>query len=231
MFRVQNLGRETMRIRFGECVLDSDTRELLVRGAPVHLSPKGFQFLELLLENRPRALSKSEIHEKLWPETFVSDGTLTSLLAEVRTAIEDDAHEPRFVRTAHRFGYAFSGMAEKIHSPRRASAPRVAYRLFWGAREIALEEGETILGRDPDATAFIDHTSVSRRHARIVIGGESATVEDLQSKNGTFLGGRRLDAPAALADGDELKIGSVAMRFRVFPLSGSTATAEDSAKR
>jgi DNA-binding winged helix-turn-helix (wHTH) protein len=223
MFRVQN---SRMRIRFGECVVDSDTRELLVRGSAVHLSPKAFQFLELLLESRPRALSKGEIHEKLWPGTFVSDGTLTSLLAEVRSAIEDEAHESRFVRTVHRFGYAFSGPAEDVRSPRRASAQRVAYRLFWGPREIALEEGETVLGRDPDATAFIDHTSVSRHHARIVIAGDRVTVEDLQSKNGTFLGGNKLDAPAPLTDGDELKLGSVSLKFRVFPLSGSTATAE-----
>jgi DNA-binding winged helix-turn-helix (wHTH) protein len=216
-----------VRTRFGECVLDSDTRELLVRGAPVHLSPKGLQFLELLLENRPRALSKGEIHEKLWPGTFVSDGTLTSLLAEVRSAIEDEAHESRFVRTVHRFGYAFSGTAEEVRpQSRRERASQVAYRLFWGPREIALEEGETVLGRDPDATAFIDHTSVSRHHARIVIAGDRVTVEDLQSKNGTFLAGRKLDAPAPLADGDELKLGSVSLKFRVFPLSGSTATAE-----
>jgi DNA-binding winged helix-turn-helix (wHTH) protein len=228
MFRVQN---SRMQIRFGDCVIDSDTRELLLRGSAVHVSPKAFQFLELLLESRPRALSKGEIHEKLWPGTFVSDGTLTSLLAEVRSAIEDEAHEPRFVRTVQRFGYAFSGAAEEVRAPRRKSAPRVAYRLFWGPREIALEEGETILGRDPDATAFIDHTSVSRHHARIVIAGDRVTVEDLQSKNGTFLGGKKLDAPAPLADGGELKLGSVSLKFRVFPLTGSTATADDSAKR
>ncbi len=213
-------------MRFGECLLDSDTRELLVRGAPVHLSPKGLQFLELLLENRPRALSKAEIHEKLWPGTFVSDGTLTSLLAEVRSAIEDEAHEPRFVRTVHRFGYAFSGTAEEERPLRGARhAPRVAYRLFWGPREIAIEEGETILGRDPDATAFIDHTSISRRHARIVVAGETVTVEDLGSKNGTFLRGMKLVSPSPLSDGDDLKIGSVSMKFRTFPLSGSTETA------
>jgi FHA domain-containing protein len=191
----------------------------------VHLSPKGLQFLELLLENRPRALSKSEIHEKLWPGTFVSDGTLTSLLAEVRSAIEDEARESRFVRTVHRFGYAFSGAAENVRpEARRARAQRVAFRLFWGPREIALEEGETVLGRDPDATAFIDHASVSRHHARIVIAGDRVMAEDLQSKNGTFLGGRKLDAPVPLSDGDELKLGSVSLKFRVFPLSGSTET-------
>ncbi len=215
-----------MRIRFGECVLDPDTRELLLRGTPVHLSPKGLQFLELLLANRPRALSKTEIHEKLWPGTFVSDGTLTSLLAEIRSAIEDEAKEPRFVRTVHRFGYAFSGPAEAVRPSPAGRAPRVAYRLFWGPREIAIEDGETVLGRDPDATAFIDHTSVSRHHARIVIAGQQVTVEDLQSKNGTFLGGQKLVSVTPLSDGDELKLGSVAMKFRIFPLSGSTATAE-----
>src|SRR6266496_4977436 len=101
-------------VRFGECVLDSDTRQLSVRGQAVHLSPKAFQFLELLLENRPRAVSKSEIHERLWPGTFVSDGTLASLLVEVRSAIGDSARASRFVRTVHRFGYAFSGSAQEL---------------------------------------------------------------------------------------------------------------------
>jgi DNA-binding winged helix-turn-helix (wHTH) protein len=217
-----------MRIQFGECVLDSDTRELSLRGTPVHLSPKAFQFLELLIESRPRALAKAEIHEKLWPGTFVADGTLTSLLAEVRAAIEDEPHESRFIRTLHRFGYAFSGTAEEVRpAARRAGGPKFAYRLFWGPREISLDTGENVLGRDPDVTAFLDHTSISRRHARIVVAGDTVTVEDLGSKNGTFLKRRRLEAPAALNDGDELKLGSVAMTFHAFPLSGSTATAED----
>ena len=80
-----------MRVRFGECVLDSDTQQLSVSGEAVHLSPKAFQFLELLLEICPKALSKSEIHERLWPGTFVSDGALASLLVEVRSAIGDSA--------------------------------------------------------------------------------------------------------------------------------------------
>src|SRR6187401_1188310 len=103
------LLRGTMRVRFGDCVLDTDTRQLFVGGAEVHLQPKAFQFLDLLIRNRPRVVPKEEIHERLWSGTFVSDGTLTSLLAEVRDAIGDDARHPRFVRTSHRVGYAFSG--------------------------------------------------------------------------------------------------------------------------
>src|SRR5712691_6998980 len=103
-----------MRVRFGKCVLDAETRQLSVRCKAVHISPKAFQFLELLLESRPKALSKTEIHERLWPGTFVSDGTLASLLVEVRSATGDSARKSRFVRTVHRFGYAFSGSTEEL---------------------------------------------------------------------------------------------------------------------
>jgi len=215
-----------MRFRFGNCVLDSETRELSVGGRTVHLTPKAFELLEILIESRPRAVSKSEIHERLWRDTFVSDGTLTSLLAEVRSAIGDTGPETHLIRTVHRFGYAFSGSAE----PESASSPgrrraAFAYRLFWRSREIPLEEGENVLGRDPAAGVFIDHTSVSRRHARVVISGEGAIIEDLQSKNGTLVRGQRAEGPSPIADGDKIRLGSVPMTFRVFPLSGSTDTA------
>lgn len=217
-----------MGFRFGECFLDDQTRELQVRGEPVHLSPKAFQLLELLLENRPRALSKKEIHEKLWEDTFVSDGTLTSLLAEIRSAIGDEPRDSRFVRTVHRFGYSFSGDAHRVDRLAVASGPRRVYRLFCGPREIALEEGENVLGRDPEVTAWIDSRSVSRKHARIRIAGDHAVLEDLDSKNGTHLRGERVTQPAPLSDGDAIRVGSVSLTFRVFSLPGSTETAGDS---
>jgi DNA-binding winged helix-turn-helix (wHTH) protein len=215
-----------MRVRFGECVLDSDTRQLSVRGRPVHLTPKAFQFLELLLENRPRALSKSQIHEQLWPGTFVSDGALASLLVEVRSATGDSARKPRFVRTVHRFGYAFTGQAEEL----RGRVSKVAdhkpiYRLIWGNREVDLHPGENLLGRDEDAIVWIDHALVSRRHARIVIDQRGAVLEDLGSKNGTYLRGKRIEGPRKLADEDQVKIGPASMIFRVFKETASTATA------
>jgi DNA-binding winged helix-turn-helix (wHTH) protein len=215
-----------MRFRFGECVLDLATRELRRNGNVVHVSPKAFQFLELLLRERPRALGKDAIHERLWPGTFVSDGTLTSLLAEVRSAIGDDARGARYVRTVHRFGYAFSGEAseESTETTPRVPSPRVAHRLFWGNREIALEQGACVLGRDAAANVLIDHKSVSRNHARITVVGERASLEDLGSKNGTSVGGQKIQDLVWLSDGDEIRIGSVPMIFRTFPLSGSTET-------
>jgi DNA-binding winged helix-turn-helix (wHTH) protein len=215
-----------MRVRFGECVLDSDTRQLSVRGEAVHLSPKAFQFLELLLENRPKALSKSEIHERLWPGTFVSDGTLASLLVEVRSATGDSARESRFVRTVHRFGYAFSGSAEELRGiVSRVGGRKAIYRLIWGTREITLGFGENLLGRDEDAVVWIDDAQVSRRHARILVDEKGALLEDLGSKNGTYLRGKRIEAPRKLADEDQVTIGPASLIFRVFKQTASTATA------
>lgn len=217
-----------MRVRFGECVLDSDTRQLSVRGEAVHLSPKAFQFLELLLVNRPKALSKSELHERLWPGTFVSDGTLASLLVEVRSAIGDTARDSRFVRTIHRFGYAFSGEAEELRERAPAAGGRhPVYRLIWGYREIALNPGENLLGRDEDSILWIDDAVVSRRHARIVVSEAGAVLEDLGSRNGTYLRGKRITAPTKLSDGDELTIGPAPLVFRVFKQTASTAVAAE----
>ena len=214
-----------MRVRFGECVLDSETRELLVGGETVHLTPKAFELLAILIENRPRALSKTELHKKLWPDTFVSDGTLTSVLAQVRSAIGDDEHAKPFIRTVHTFGYAFSGSAETESAvPRTTPRGAFAYRLYWRSRQFPLVEGENVLGRDPGVSVFLDHTSVSRRHARIVISGKGALIEDLQSKNGTFVRGARIEAPSRLSDGDKIQLGSVSLKFRVVPLSESTET-------
>src|SRR5262245_3240912 len=215
-----------MRVRFGECLLDSETRQLFARGEEVHLQPKAFQFLELLLAHRPKAVSKDAIHKQLWPGTFVSDGTLTSLLAEIRDAIGDDAHESRFVRTVHRFGYAFCGTAQET-GPRRSpvTGRKFVHWFVRGRKRIPLEPGETIIGRDPGAAVFIDDRSVSRRHARILVTDETATLEDLGSKNGTFLAEKKVESPVPLSDGDQLKIGSVAATVRIFAVPESTDTA------
>ncbi len=219
-----------MRVRFDDCVVDSETRQLFVRGAVVHLQPKAFQFLELLIQNRPRVVLKEEIQEKLWPGTFISDGTLTSLLAEVRDAIGDDARQPRFVRTAHRVGYAFFGAAQDDR-PVAPSRSRLAVWLVRGKLRIPLETGESILGRDPGATVLLDDPSVSRRHARITVTPGGATLEDLGSKNGTFLGETRVRTPLPLSDRDAIRIGSVPLVVRLFTSPASTVTSVDEKPR
>src|SRR6185295_6799431 len=100
-----------MRLTFGDCLFDRERRELTRNGSVVHAGPKLLRLLELLIDTRPRALTKDEIHQALWADTFVSDSTLTSLVAELRAAIGDEARSPRLVRTIHGYGYAFCGEA------------------------------------------------------------------------------------------------------------------------
>ena len=207
-------------MKFGDCVLDSDTRELYRGGKVVHLEPKAFALLELLIAERPKAISKSKLQDALWPETYVSERSLARLVADLRAAIGDSAEKPRFIRTVHRFGYAFCGAVATVSSHETVFHCRVV----WGEREIALARGENVLGRDPEVAIWIDLDSVSRRHARIVVGEEDATLEDLRSKNGTFLDGEKLTSPARLANGSRIKIGAASLVFRCSRRMGTTRT-------
>ena len=215
-----------MTFRFGNLTLDSESRALLREGRPVPLSPKAFKLLQILLEARPRAIPKAELHQRLWPDTVVSDVNLPTLIAEIRHAIGDGARSPEFIRTVYGYGYAFSGNAV---AARRDGSPAAGsdrlFRLLWGQREVALGEGENVLGRGTDSVVWIDAQSVSRRHARLLVASGHATLEDLGSKNGTFVNGIRLSAPVALRDGDELRIGSVPMTLKVYTKPSSTETA------
>lgn len=210
-----------MRLRFGNCEFDPDTREVFRGGKPVHVSPKAFALLAVLIERRPKAVSKDELHKILWPDTFVSDANLPNLVAELRESLGDEAHEPRVIRTVPRFGYAF--LAETTAEPDRPTAQ--GFRLIWGDREVALHPGENVIGRDDAATLWIDDPLVSRRHARIVIGEAGAVLEDLGSKNGTLLRGEKIQSPAKLVDEDLITIGPASMIFRVFKHPAPTATA------
>jgi pSer/pThr/pTyr-binding forkhead associated (FHA) protein len=80
-----------------------------------------------------------------------------------------------------------------------------------------------VIGRDPDVSIRIDASTVSRRHARILVTPDRVVLEDFGSKNGTFRGADRIGAPIALADGDHIRIGSQLITFHVSP-SGSTET-------
>ena len=219
-----------MRLAFGDCVFDSGTREVARSGGTLALSPKAFALLELLIANRPNAVSKEEIHERLWPGTFVADASVANQVAELRAALGDDAREPRFIRTVHRFGYAFVAGARPASAPAAARPPSTPIcRLLWDGREIRLSKGVNGIGREEDVAVWIDDSSVSRRHARIVVDASGAWLEDLKSKNGTYLNGGKLRAAARLADRDEIRIGPARMVFRVYRRAGSTATASESA--
>jgi DNA-binding winged helix-turn-helix (wHTH) protein len=212
-----------MQVRFGDFVLDTDTRELMCHAVPVHLSPKAFQLLELLLAARPKALAKDTLYTRLWPDTFVVQANLPNLVGELRAAIRDDPRRPRFVRTVHGFGYAFREVPQTIGTAGEQS-PAVLYQLVWSGGRATFGEGEHVLGRDPSLELCVDSASVSRRHARLRIGGGEVLLEDLGSKNGTFVNGQRVAGAVPLSHRDQLCVGSIELRFRVLSAPPSTET-------
>jgi DNA-binding winged helix-turn-helix (wHTH) protein len=214
-----------VRVRFGPYVLDQETRQLLCRDNVVHLSPKAFDLLSLLISHRPKAISKSDLQERLWPGTFVLEKNLANLVSEIREAIGDDSSNPQFIRTVHRFGYAFRETVPRGELAQSASrGSEVSFRLKWISGRVTLEEGEHVLGRDPDVEIFLNSPGVSRRHARIAISAGRATIEDLGSKNGTFVGDERVERPRSLGDGDVIRVGSVSLTLRIAQTPSSTET-------
>jgi len=219
-----------MRVVFGGCTFDSDTRELLRAGKAVHLSPKAFRLLELLLESRPRALSKEELQERLWPKTFVSESNLASLAAQARHAIGDRARGSKLLRTVYGVGYAFSGEAKPVTSA--GSDREVRFLLVRDDQELELAPGENVLGRDRLVSSRIDDSAISRRHARISVAGKKASIEDLGSKNGTYVNGKRVEnKPVRLSDGDEIQLGSVFLTLRALSPEKSTESIRSPRRR
>ena len=211
------------RLSFDPFTLDVETRQLLRGSAAeaVHLSPKAFDLLCVLVDSRPRAIAKKELHERLWPSTYVSEATLSSLINELRAALGERGREARFIRTVHGFGYSFIATATEAGA---AAPSRSACWVVVGGREQLLGEGEHVLGRDASAAVTLNSSSVSRRHARIIISGEVATLEDLGSKNGTCVGDQLVSAPTKLSDGDRIRVGTFELTFRTNVAPGSTET-------
>jgi len=200
-----------MAVRFAEFELDPEARLLRRVAQDLHLGPKAFDLLAMLVERRPRVLTKAQLMEALWPRTSVTEANLTNLVGELRAVLADDTKRPRFVRTAFGVGYAFAGQIEGDVRPKPAEA---GPRLLTPGLEVLLAEGENVLGRDEGLAARVDLPGVSRHHARLMVEDGVATVEDLGSKNGTFVNGRDAVGVASLTDGDKVALGRTVFVFR-----------------
>lgn len=205
--------------RFGEFTFDCDSRQLSREGVELPLSPKAKHLLHLLLLARPRALSRQELYDGLWPSTFVCETNLANIVNEVRRALGDDARTAQFIRTAHGYGYSFCGevsTATEIHLDAMLLCNERSHQLF---------EGANMVGRAPDCRIVIHDAAVSRHHAVILVESNgSISVKDLDSKNGTHVNGRRIGrSPVPVTRGVEIAFGAVVASI-MSPKVSSTAT-------
>lgn len=206
-----------MRFEFGEFVFDGEARELTRNGEAVHLAPKAFDLLGVLIAECPRALRKQELQDRLWPDVVVEEANLKNLVGEIRAALGDET----WIRTVHRYGYAFAPRPD-------GAAAKTSARIVCADRIHSLREGENLLGRGDACTVVLDFVGVSRNHARITVRDGHATIDDLGSKNGTWRNGERVTGPVDVRDGDAIRLGALTVTFRASsqPLTDSLADPE-----
>jgi DNA-binding winged helix-turn-helix (wHTH) protein len=209
--RGENKGKSVgmLTVQFGPFLLDEAQRRLTRNGVEIHLTPKAFDLLIVLVTEAPRVLSKNELHLRVWPGTFVSDATVVGVIKELRRALDGQDEQVSSIRTVNRVGYAFAKSVE----PERPGG-QVCHWVVVSGRQIVLKSGENRIGRDPASTVWLDSGGVSRNHARIVVAGSDATIEDLGSKNGTSVGGKPVAVPLKLVDADVVEIGPVSIIYR-----------------
>lgn len=202
----------TMRLKFGDCVLDLSARQLERDNKVVSLEPKMYELLEILITRRPAVVTNNELDELLWPKVYVARTSLTRLVSELRTVLADTPRDSRIIRTAYKAGYAFCAAVTNLPPVRSAPA---TLEILWMKQSWPLGDGEHVAGRDAECSLVVEGTTVSRRHARITVAAGAATIEDLESTNGTHVNGTRISAPTSLAPGDELALGSEVLRVRL----------------
>lgn len=205
------MAGSSSRIRFGAFTLDLEARQLRGADGEVPLSPKAFALLAYLVEQRPRVVTKEELLDRVWAGVFVEEQNVKNLVSEIRAALADPAAGSRFIRTVFGVGYAFCAEASEEGG---AGGPVVAAYLVAPTTVHRVYAGDNLMGRDGGCSIVIDASGVSRHHARITASGAGVVVEDLGSKNGTWVNGARLDSRVTLADGDELRVGVLTMTVR-----------------
>ena len=208
--------------RFGEFELDVAAFTLRREGIPVPLEKIPMEVLVLLVEHAGTLVARDSIHAALWgSDVFLDrDAAINTAMRKIRRALGEDVDRPRFVETVVGKGYRFVGqIVRDTVDPQRQLA---VYRLTRGTDAFALQDGENLIGRDPDVHIFLDHPSVSRRHARISIAAGRVVLEDLNSRNGTWIDGRGITSPTEVHDGTIIGVGPITLTF--VSLSGAAST-------
>ena len=223
---VMNTEKGHSIVRFGEFELDRSGGDLRRLGHRIMLQDQPLIVLDMLIARAGTIVTRQELCQRLWPEAFVDfDNGLNNAVSRLRTALEDSATTPRFVETVGRRGYRFIAALEVVHQ-RQEPSPVRAW-LVGDSGRIDLHAGQNVLGRRGPGVLELASSTVSRRHARITIDESSgkASIEDLGSKNGTFVGEHRITRAVTLVDGECVRIGSLTLRFTLVRASEDTRTA------
>jgi DNA-binding winged helix-turn-helix (wHTH) protein len=218
-------GMGAMKLAFADCVLDLAARQLSRAGRVLPLEPKMFELLEVLIQRRPAVVKNEELDEILWPKVYVARTSLTRLVSELRSALGDTPRDSKIIRTVYKSGYAFDAAVSILSAPTPLAPP--AFTLVWNDKSFPLIDGEHIAGRGDECELVIDAETVSRRHARIIVRGASASIEDLDSTNGTSVSGIRISAPTALVDGNQIALGTAKLVIRKRDPSKETVKVSD----
>jgi hypothetical protein len=182
------------------------------------------ELLEVLAERPKEALSKRELLDLLWPDVTVGDASLTVAVGELRDALGDQPDNPEYIETIPRRGYRLIAQVQRSGIDRRiTSGSPSGYWLVGSDGRFALNKGVNVIGRAPDADVRILSAKVSRHHAQITIDDERAVIEDLDSKNGTFLGSARVEHLTPISHGDEIRLGTMVAILR-FVISDRDST-------
>ena len=210
------------QLSFGPFDLDLRAGELRQGDEEISMEPRVFALLCCLVENAGRVMQREELSERIWPDAHVTDASLTQAVASLREALGDDPRAPRYVATLPKRGYKFVGNVV------RYPLAGIACHIVYGAQEFVLAAGENIIGRSRSAAVRIASDRVSRHHARIIVSAAGATIEDLGSRNGTWLADQRVEKLRDLHDGDQIVIGDIVLWFRISKAEGSGATLPES---
>jgi DNA-binding winged helix-turn-helix (wHTH) protein len=208
-----------MAYRFGPFLYDDVERCLLRDDVEIPLTHKTRELLLFFLENPLRLLPREQIVARVWGDVAVTDEAVSAQVTRLRRALGDAGDD--LLKMVRREGYRWEAPVRVEEASARRSGrsavrpsrgPR--FRLVLEDREVQLVEGPNVIGRDSESALWIDEASVSRFHAQVVVAGGAARLEDLESKNGTYLNGRRISRPESLTNGDEIRIGVVEIVFR-----------------
>ena len=201
----------------GSWMVEPTLDRISKNGRAVRLRPRAMDVLTALAFAAGDLVSKRSLIDEVWRTEFVSDHALTQVIAELRAALGDNAGNPTFIENIPRRGYRLvapvTPVLESVASNNGVSMP---FKLEIDNSSQPLAKGQNVIGRTEEADICLDKTEVSRCHAMITVQGTTAIIEDLGSKNGTYVNGRQIDGPTTLNNGDEIWIGRSVARLRFF---------------